>query len=51
MFDGINLTLISDVNQDKKMFGSDKRSLINVSSRCTYKIYQINNLENQILQK
>ena len=27
MFDGTNLTLISDVDQDTKMFGSHKRSL------------------------
>ena len=28
MFDGVNLSLISDVDQDKQMFGSHERSLL-----------------------
>ena len=28
MFDGTHLTLISDVGQDKKMFGSHERALL-----------------------
>ena len=34
MFDGTNLTHISDVNQDKQMFGSHERSL-------TYRYFEI----------
>ena len=37
MFDGTNLTLFSDVDQDKKMFGCMKDPLlIDVSSLSTY---------------
>ena len=38
MFDGTNLILISDVDQDTKVFGSHERSLThNISSPGTYK--------------
>ena len=37
MFDGTNLTLISDVDQDREMFSSHKRSL---TYRCIISLYK-----------